>query len=74
MRAAGTIEDVIEELIGEEVLDEFDRPTTPGEHLAARGPGGASGGGRFTITGAQTERARAAKFSVYDPLLSRDRP
>ena len=67
-----TIEDVIEELIGEEVLDETDRPMTPGEMLAAGVPAG--GGHRFTITGAQTERARAAKFSVYDPLLSRDKP
>ena len=35
-----TIEDVIEELIGEEVLDETDSPSTPGEQLAAQGASG----------------------------------
>ena len=35
-----TIEDVIEELIGEEVLDETDNPSTPGEQLAAQGGSG----------------------------------
>lgn len=60
-----TIEDVIEELIGEEVLDELDTPKTDGEAaVAARSAYHTGGGAPGT-----SERALAEGFGPRDPLL-----
>ena len=65
-----TIEDVFEELIGEEVLDELDRPITPGEQLISAGSHAPQSRKRSCWEARPTtEAARAAGFNLSDPLL-----
>ena len=73
-----TIEDVIEELIGEEILDDTDQPLTPKEHMVAQWTNWNSRGiwfyrpppsPRATPTQPSTEAEHAAAFSAADPLL-----
>ena len=74
-----TIEDVIEELIGEEILDDTDQPDdTPKEHMVAQWSNWNSRGiwmyrptasPRAAPVPPSTEAERAAGFSAGDPLL-----
>ena len=72
-----TIEDVIEELIGEEVLDEFDAAVTPQEQLVARTTSGkvipkhsVPTSVPATAPPGESEAALAAGSTSSTPLLS----
>jgi len=61
-----TIEDIVEELIGEEVLDECDNPVTEGEKTIASSLKDLM---EVTPLAPATERERALAYSARDPLL-----